>query len=67
MVSAPSTFQKSGTNRPGSSPRDKQQLRKDRISALIVLAIFAALIGLAIWLASFGESVPVDEFWPMMP
>ena len=47
---------------------DKDQLRRDRRTAIIVVAIMAALMGLVIWLASMsGGSVPGGvDYWPMM-
>ena len=55
---------------PHSPPpaRSDQQLKRDRRTAMVVLAIMLALMALVIWLASLGEGVPVDtDYWPMMP
>lgn len=67
MTSAPMTFKKSGMQSPRKGPTDEKQLRKDRITAIVVLAVLAALIGLMIWLGTFGTGPPVDQYWPMMP
>ena len=67
-------FEMSTATRTPSKPRRKipvripaDQLRKDRIMAIIVLVAFAAMIALIMWIASLGggEIQPLD--WPMMP
>ena len=49
--------------------RPSDQLRRDRITAVIVLVVFAALLALVAWLASLGggggEIDPM--YWPMTP
>jgi len=57
------------TPSPPAKTRDKDQLRRDRRTAIIVVAIMAALMGLVIWLASMsGGAVPEGiDYWPMMP
>ncbi len=68
MTSAPMTFKKSSMGTPHKGPSEEQQLRRDRITAIVVLAVLAALIGLMIWLGSLGgNSMPVEQYWPMMP
>ena len=49
---------------PGS-----EQLRRDRITAIIVPLIVVALMGLVIYLASLGNGGAPMEFesWPMIP
>jgi hypothetical protein len=52
----------------GEQPLSKEQLRKDRINLVLVVVVFAALIGLMIWLASMGPtSGNVDYTYPMVP
>ncbi|MEO8498867.1 MAG: hypothetical protein ABI614_27715 [Planctomycetota bacterium] len=68
-----STMMKEGfgvTPSPSSTtPPSKDQLRRDRRTAILVVAIMATLMGLVIWLASMsGGSVPEGiDYWPMMP
>lgn len=54
---------------PTKTTPDKDQLRRDRRTAIIVVAVMATLMGLVIWLASMsGASVPEGvDYWPMMP
>ena len=54
---------------PTKTPLNKDQLRRDRRTAIIVVAVMAALMGLVIWLASMsGGGVPeAIDYWPMMP
>ena len=59
---------------PRVSPPRKQpsgdQLRRDRWTAVIVVAVMAVLIGLIIWLASLGGGgAPYDgmDYFQMMP
>lgn len=67
MATAPQTFRGTGSPGPGRNPQDKQQLRRDRIVAAVVLVLFAVLMGLMIWLASLGGGEAIDyEYW-MMP
>jgi hypothetical protein len=56
-------------SRTGNERFDDQQLRKDRITAIVVLLVFAALMVLTIWLASLGNGAAdnVQPNWPMMP
>lgn len=52
----------------GDQPVSKEQLRKDRINLILVVVIFAALIGLMIWLASMGPgSGQFDYTYPLVP
>ena len=54
---------------PTKTPPNKDQLWRDRRTAIIVVAVMAALMGLVIWLASMsGGGVPEGiDYWPMMP
>ena len=54
---------------PTKTPLNKDQLWRDRRTAIIVVAVMAALMGLVIWLASLGDGVVPDgiDYWPMMP
>jgi hypothetical protein len=52
----------------GEQPVSKEQLRKDRMNLALVVAVFAALIALMIWLASLGP--PAGEYnftYPLVP
>jgi hypothetical protein len=52
----------------GEQPLSKEQLRKDRINLVLVVVVFAVLIGLMIWLASMGPSTGnIDYTYPMVP
>jgi len=55
-----------GRTTPVRTPTDR--LHKDRITAVVVLALFATLLALMIWLTSLGggstDIAPMD--WPMM-
>jgi hypothetical protein len=52
----------------GDMPRGKEQLRRDRINLTIVIAVFAALIGLMIWLATLSPPTGGMDFgYPPMP
>ena len=57
------------TNARGEGGGSARQLRRDRITGALVLAILAALVGLMIWLASLGDVPPenLNDYWPMMP
>ena len=53
---------------PMKTPLNQDQLRRDRRTAIIVVAVIAALMGLVIWLASMSGGVPEGiDYWPMMP
>lgn len=54
---------------PATAPLNKAQLRRDRRTAVIVVAIIVAMMGLIIWLASVsgGGVSPGIDYWPMMP
>ena len=53
---------------PTTTP-NKDQLRRDRRTAIIVLAIMVAMMGLVVWLASMsGAGIPEGvDYWPMVP
>ena len=65
MATAPNM--PTGMKAPGTGP--SRQLRRDRIAAVVVVAILVAMMGLLIWLASLGTGAPdnIYDFWPMMP
>lgn len=50
----------------GTTRRDKHQLRKDRITAVVALLVVAAVMALLIWLASLGNG-GTENYLPMMP
>ncbi len=54
---------------PSGKPHDDKQLRRDRWTAILVVAVMAALMALVIWLASLGGGVEYDgiDYWHMMP
>jgi hypothetical protein len=54
---------------PAKTPESRDQLRRDRKTAIIVVAIMAAVMGLIIWLASMsGGGLPEGtDYWQMMP
>ena len=54
---------------PAMKPGGDQQLRRDRWTAVLVVAIIAAMMGLIIWLASMSGTVVHEgiDYWPMMP
>ena len=68
MATKPTTVPTS-TKVTGQSPSDKRQLRRDRITAGVVMAVIAAMIALVVWLASLGNGSPenINDFWHMMP
>ena len=67
MATVPQTSQKAQTP-SGDVPRSKEQLRRDRISLVIVVAVFAALIALMVWLATLSPPSGVMDFgYPPMP
>ena len=47
----------------------EEQLRRDRWTGAIAVAIAIAMIGLTIWLASMGEPADYNEmdYWHMLP
>lgn len=53
---------------PAQQPQN-DQLRRDRRTAVIVVAVMVALMALVIWLASLGGGVEYDsiDYWHMMP
>ncbi len=65
MSTAPKTF----STKPVSDSLSRQQLRRDRIQALIVLAVATAIFALMFWLASIGNGPPpeVNDYWHLMP
>ena len=50
-------------------PLDKKQLRRDRWTAVAVVAVVIVMMALIVWLASMGGGVAYEaiEYWPMMP
>jgi hypothetical protein len=67
MATVPQTPQKSDPH-PGEVFRDKDQLRRDRINLAIVVAVFAVLVGVMIWLASVSPPSGDMTFpYPPMP
>jgi hypothetical protein len=54
---------------PAGKRQDDKQLRRDRWTAIIVVAVMAALMALVIWLASLGGGVEYEgmDYWHMMP
>jgi ferric-dicitrate binding protein FerR (iron transport regulator) len=54
---------------PAKTSQNQDQLRRDRRTAIIVVAVMAAVMGLIIWLASMtGGSLPEGvDYWQMMP
>jgi hypothetical protein len=48
--------------------RSRDQLRRNCITAMLMLLAMVAVLGLIIWLASLGEPTPANDvdFW-MMP
>ncbi len=58
--------------KPDMSSRDTgsvspEQLRRDRISLVVVFAVFAGLVALMIWLATISPPGNVDYIYPMIP
>jgi hypothetical protein len=68
MATTPKAFS-SGTKKPGKKSPSDEQVRKDRITGIIVVAALAALMVLIIWLASLGNGATenIIDHWPMMP
>jgi hypothetical protein len=67
MATAPQTPQKTDMH-SGDTLRSREQLRRDRINLTIVIAVFAALIGLMIWLATLSPPTGGMNFgYPPMP
>lgn len=63
-----STVSKSPQNVEGRPLKSGDNLRRERITGIVVLVVFAALMALLLWLASLGgvpENVEYD--WWMMP
>lgn len=55
---------------PTKTPENRDQLRRDRRTAMIVVAVMAVVMGLIIWLASMsGGSLPEEgiNYWQIMP
>lgn len=54
---------------PAKRPESDEQLRRDRWTLALVIAVMVALMALIIWLASLGGgTVPNGvDYWPMMP
>ena len=68
MATVPKTSQQPRKAPPEKRPDRKDQLRRDRMLAIVILIIFAALMGMMIWLASFGDvSEGVNYDYWMMP
>ena len=52
---------------PSLRPRKTDQLRRDRRTAIVVMAIMIALLGLVLWLASLiGSPLEPVDYWPIM-
>ena len=67
MATVPQTPHKSDTH-SGDTLRGKEQLRRDRINLAIVMAVFAALVALMIWLATVSPPSGDMTFpYPPMP
>ncbi len=68
-----STVMKRGTGPivppPAKEPQDDKQLRRDRRTAAIVLALMIALMAFILWLASMSEPIEYNDidYWHMMP
>ena len=69
MATVPSRLHTSPQPQPGHDGRNDKQLRRDRITAVLVVSGIIALIAMVIWLASLSGSVPNDSFFDyrMMP
>ena len=54
---------------PGNPSRVEKQLRRDRKTAIVVVAVMLVVMALAVWLASVSGGPVQDgiEYWPMMP
>lgn len=64
MATAPKPYDSTETG----EKRSRDELRRDRITAVVTLIIFALLMALLIWLASFGNGTIQDvDYFPMMP
>ena len=68
MSTVPQTLKTSPPTMPEKSPRGKEQLRRDRIVAAVVLLVLAVLFGLMVWLANLSGAPSGMEYdyW-MMP
>jgi hypothetical protein len=67
MATATSTFKRDGVKKSGIVTPDKAQRRRDRIAAVVVFVVFAALVALIIWQSTLGNGMPIEETWPVMP
>ena len=67
MATVPHTFP-NDVKKSGHGSPTGQQLRRDRMTAVVVLAIIAALLALMLWLASIANGAPegINEYWPIM-
>lgn len=54
------TVGRMGSGTPERPATDADQRRRDRLTLLVVLALFAGLVALIIWLASLGGTGPTD-------
>jgi hypothetical protein len=53
---------------PSERPKSAEELRRDRITLLVVVLIFAAVIGLVIWAALVGPPPEGGNFqMPIVP
>jgi hypothetical protein len=62
-------YQVSNDWKPNNSSRNDDRLHRDRWTAVGVVALIAALMGILIWLATLSGGSPsnMDMYWPMMP
>ena len=68
MATVPKTSQEPRKAPLEKQPDRKDQLRRGHMLAIVILIIFAALIGMMNWLASFGDVSEGGnyDYW-MMP
>ena len=69
MATVPSRLHTSPQPLLGNNGRSDKQLRRDRVTAVLVVAGLLAVLAVVIWLASLSGSVPNDalfDYW-MMP
>lgn len=69
MATVPSRLHTSPQRQFGNNGRSDKQLRRDRITAVLVVTGLLAVLAVVIWLASLSGSVPNDslfDYW-MMP
>jgi hypothetical protein len=65
MATVPNVKSSGNPTEKRSSARD--QLRKDRLVALVAILLVVGLMALTIWLASFGPPPMGFDWLPMMP